>query len=131
RAEWSVEAQPSEQEIVEYLRAHPVDAEGWEAEEADLGPESEAGDVEGALASATFRLEQTYTAAYLAHVPLETRGAVAEWDADRLTVWTGSQRPFGVREEVAEALGIDEADVRVIVPATGGGFGGKHSGEAA
>jgi nicotinate dehydrogenase subunit B len=63
-------------------------------------------------------------------VPLETRVAVARWDLERLTVWTGTQVPFGVRAEVAERLGISEELVRVIVPPTGGAFGGKHSVEA-
>ena len=49
-----------------------------------------------------------YTIAYIAHVPLEPRAAVAEWDGDKLTVWTGTQRPFGVRSELAQAFGIPE-----------------------
>ena len=59
------------------------------------------GDVARALASAEHRLERTYTIAYIAHVPMETRAAVARWTRDaqgeKLTVWTGTQRPFGVR----------------------------------
>src|SRR5262249_1106166 len=50
---------------------------------------------------------------------------------DRVTVWTGTQRPFGVRKELAEALHVPEDDVRVIVPDTGAGYGGKHTGDAA
>ena len=42
-----------------------------------------------------------YTVAYIAHTPLEPRAAVAEWSGDQLTVWTGTQRPFGVRGELA------------------------------
>jgi nicotinate dehydrogenase subunit B len=76
-------------------------------------------------------LERTYTVAYIAHCPLEPRAAVAEWNGDRLTVWTGSQRPFGVREELAQAFHIPEDKVRVIVPDTGSAYGGKHTGEAA
>ena len=55
---------------------------------------------------------------------------MAEWDGGRLTVWTGNNVPFAVRAQLAGALGLDEADVRVIVPPTGGGFGGKHGDEA-
>ncbi|HEV2973347.1 MAG TPA: molybdopterin cofactor-binding domain-containing protein, partial [Pirellulales bacterium] len=47
------------------------------------------------------------------------------------TVWTSSQNPFGVRSELARAFSLAEDKVRVIVPDFGGGFGGKHSGEAA
>jgi isoquinoline 1-oxidoreductase len=72
-----------------------------------------------------------YTIAYIAHVPLEPRAALAQWDGDKLTVWTGSQRPFGVRSELAQAFGVGEEQVRVIVPDTGSGYGGKHNGDAA
>jgi isoquinoline 1-oxidoreductase len=76
-------------------------------------------------------LASTYTVAYIAHVPLEPRAAVAEWNGSKLTVWTGSQRPFGVRTEFAETFKLPEEDVRVIVPDTGSAYGGKHSGECA
>jgi nicotinate dehydrogenase subunit B len=72
-----------------------------------------------------------YTVAYIAHVPLEPRSALAEWKDDALTVWTGSQRPFGVRSELAQHFSLPEEKVRVIVPDTGSGYGGKHNGEAA
>ncbi len=72
-----------------------------------------------------------YTIAYIAHVPLEPRAALAEWEGDKLTVWTGTQRPFGVRSELAQAFGIPEEKARVIVPDTGSGYGGKHNGDAA
>jgi len=77
------------------------------------------------------QLDATYNVAYIAHTPLEPRAAVAHWEGDRLTLWTGSQRPFGVRSEVAQAFGMPEEKVRVIVPATGSGYGGKHTGECA
>jgi isoquinoline 1-oxidoreductase len=84
------------------------------------------------LASAAQVLKQTYTVAYAQHAPLEPRAACAAWDpGGSLTVWTGTQNPFGVRGELARAFGLDDAKVRVIVPDFGGGFGGKHTGEAA
>ncbi len=81
--------------------------------------------------AAAHRLEATYTVAYIAHAPLEPRAAVAEWEDGKLTVWTGTQRPFGVRDELAEAFHLAEENVRVIVPDTGSAYGGKHTGEAA
>ena len=75
--------------------------------------------------------EASYRIPYIAHVPLEPRAAVAEWQDGKLTVWTGTQRPFGVRTELAEAFRIPEDRVRVIVPDMGSGYGGKHTGEAA
>src|SRR5262249_32803052 len=77
------------------------------------------------------KLEATYTIAYIAHAPLEPRAAVAQWKDGKLTVWTGTQRPFGVRSELARAFGMPQDRVRVIVPDTGSGYGGKHTGEAA
>lgn len=76
-------------------------------------------------------LRATYTCPYIAHVPLEPRAALAEWDGHKLTVHTGTQRPFGVRDDVATAVGLPPSQVRVIVPDTGSGYGGKHTGDAA
>lgn len=89
------------------------------------------GSVEQAMAAAVHRLKAEYRVAYVQHAPMETRAAVAEWAGDRLTVWTGTSNPFGVRQQLAEAFGIPQAGVHVIVPDTGGGFGGKHTAEAA
>jgi isoquinoline 1-oxidoreductase len=77
-------------------------------------------------------LRATYDVAYVQHVPMEPRAAVAEFGSDgKLTVWTATQNPFRVRGEVAQALRMNQADVRLIVPDFGGGFGGKHTGETA
>ena len=46
-------------------------------------------------------------------------------------MWTGTQRPFGVRAELAEELGISEDRVRVVAPTAGSAFGGKHRGDVA
>ena len=89
------------------------------------------GSIKAGLAAADVRLEQQYTIAYIAHAPLEPRAAVAHWENGKLTVWTGTQRPFGVRGELAGAFRLDDGAVRVIVPDTGAGYGGKHTGEAA
>jgi CO/xanthine dehydrogenase Mo-binding subunit/aerobic-type carbon monoxide dehydrogenase small subunit (CoxS/CutS family) len=126
RARWETQPMPSESELFEHLRSHPVEVEGWGGAVA-----MEAGDVESELVAAPLRLASTYTTAYIAHVPLETRVVLAQWDAERLTIWTGTQQPFNVRREVAEALGLEERRVRVVVPDTGGGFGGKHTAETA
>jgi len=126
KADWSAAPRISEDGLVEYLRSHPTEGEGWET-----ASRHESGDVGAALASAPIRVDATYTTAYIAHAPLETRVVLAEWDGGRLTVWTGTQQPFFVRQHLAEAFGIPEGQVRVIVPDTGGGFGGKQTGDAA
>ncbi len=125
KADWRLEPQPSEGNLEAYLRSHPISGEGWEQ-----ALHREAGNVDKACDTADVRLEATYTTAYIAHVPLETRVALAEWDQERLTVWTGTQVPFFTRRELAAAFGIPEARVRVVVPDSGGGFGGKAAGDA-
>jgi nicotinate dehydrogenase subunit B len=87
--------------------------------------------LEAALQAADHRLDATYTIAYIAHAPLEPRAAVAQWADGKLTVWTGTQQPFRVQGELAQAFGLAANRVRVIVPDTGSGYGGKHTGEAA
>lgn len=120
KASWaSKPGQPSSATIFEYLKRH--------AQKPAPRPAA----LEQALAAADRRLERTYTVQFIAHVPLEPRAAVAEWNGDRLTVWVGTQRPFGVREELAQAFRIPAAQVRVIVPDFGSGYGGKHTGEVA
>ena len=76
-------------------------------------------------------LAESYHVAYIQHAPMEPRAAVAEWSGDRLTVWAGCDGPFRAQQELAEALGVPRDRVRVIVPDMGGGFGGKHTAEAA
>jgi isoquinoline 1-oxidoreductase len=85
----------------------------------------EAGDLDEGFRAASGVLEATYFVPYVSNAPMEPRAAVAAWDGDRLTVWAGTQRPFGIRTELAERFGIDEHDVRVIAPEIGGGFGSK------
>jgi isoquinoline 1-oxidoreductase len=125
-AQWEPAETVAEADLESYLREHPRATEGWGGAYAH-----DVGDVNAELSVAAVRLAQTYTAPYLAHAPLETRVAVAEWDDARLTVWTGTQQPFGVRRSLAEALGLDQQQVRVVVPSTGAGFGGKHEPDLA
>ncbi len=61
----------------------------------------------------------------MAVAPMETNCAAASMDGDRLTFWAPTQMPHLLRDALAAALGMDRADVRVITPKVGGGFGGK------
>ncbi len=124
RAQWKEVPQVSSRDIFSYLKNNA------EAKSDDRHRQQK-GSVDAALAGAAHRLDATYTVAYIAHAPLEPRAALAEWSGEKLTVWTGSQRPFGVRGELADTLRIPESNVRVIVPDTGSAYGGKHTGDAA
>src|SRR4029079_6216838 len=85
----------------------------------------EAGSLDEGFGAASGVLEATYFVPYVSSAPMEPRAAVATWAGDRLTVWAGTQRPFGIRQELAQRFGIDELLVRVIAPEIGGGFGSK------
>ena len=127
QVEWKSDPQPSSKELFDYLKKNAVAGEDPTGD----GDRFDTGSVDQALAAADHRLQQTYTVSYIAHVPLEPRAALAKWDGDNLTVWTGTQRPFGVRGQLAEAFRIPEDRVRVLMPDTGSGYGGKHTGETA
>lgn len=117
-AKWEAAPHPSSKDVYDYLR-----------ERVSGGvPKNE---FTAELDAAKHKLRATYHTAYVQHAPMETRVAVAEWQDGKLTVWTGTQNPFGYRSELARAFRVDEEKVRVIVPDTGGGFGGKHTGETA
>jgi isoquinoline 1-oxidoreductase len=124
-ATWNVPAQPSNQGLFELLK------QTSKTQQDDDGPERVSGSVSQAMATAPIKLHQQYTVQYIAHAPLEPRAAVAEWQNGKLTVWTGTQRPFGVRDELMAAFHIPVEQVRVIQPDMGSGYGGKHTGEAA
>jgi CO/xanthine dehydrogenase Mo-binding subunit len=126
KAQWKETPQPSSAELFDYLKAHTTQSgEGWDR------PSESAGLVEQGLAAAAHRIEATYTVAYIAHAPLEPRAAVAEWNGGKVTVSTGTQRPFGVRDELVQAFHLSASQVHVLMPDMGSGYGGKHTGEVA
>ncbi len=87
----------------------------------------EFGDVERAFAQADHVREDLFFYDGSTHAPLEPHSALAWWDggAKKLTIWTSHQAPHYLHRGLAKALGLDEHQVRVVVPAVGGGFGGK------
>ena len=115
-------AQPSNKELAGYLKKRARGGGGADAEESGSPKEA------AAKGGKTFRA--AYETAYIQHTAMETRSTVAEWDKGKLTVWMGSQGPFGARSQLAREFGIGEDQVRVIVPDSGGGFGGKNSNDS-
>jgi nicotinate dehydrogenase subunit B len=124
RVRWKEVPQISSREIFSYLKQNA-------AAKSDDRFRQQKGSVEVALLSAAHRVDATYTVAYIAHAPLEPRAAVAQWAEGKLTVWTGTQRPFANRDELADLFHLPESSVRVIVPDTGSAYGGKHTSDAA
>ncbi len=85
---------------------------------------------EGEKLAATI-VEETYLNSYVAHAPMETHSATATIENDKVTVWAGTQTPFSVKQQVAQALRLAPENVRVITPYVGGGFGGKSASRQA
>jgi len=84
------------------------------------------GKVDEALGAAHLVLESTYDYPGSTHVPLESHAALARLEADgKLTLWSSTQNPHYVHRDVAKALGLRDADIRLIKPAVGAGYGGK------
>jgi nicotinate dehydrogenase subunit B len=124
RVAWKEIPQTSSKELFSYLKQNAKP-------NGDDRSRHQKGSIEAGLSTAAHRLDATYTVEFIAHAPLEPRAAVAEWSEGKLTVWTGSQRPFAVRDELASVFHVPEKSVRVIVPDTGSAYGGKHTGDAA
>ena len=86
---------------------------------------------EGSLAAgfnqADHVLESRYFVPYVSNSAMEPSAAVASWDGDKLTLWSGDRSPFGVRDELALAFGIGVDQVHVITIDIGGSFGTKAS----
>ena len=117
-ANWELSPHPASKDLFDYLKQHVQD-------------HPPANPFTDELAKAKHVLRQSYHVAYVQHAPLEPRAAVAEWKDGKLTVWTGTQNPFGYRSDLMRAFHLADDQVRVVVPDFGGGFGGKHTGEAA
>jgi xanthine dehydrogenase YagR molybdenum-binding subunit len=88
-------------------------------------PDSSRGDPAGAFASAPVQHQATYTTPLEHHNAMEPHATIAAWDGDHLTVWTSTQGISGAQATLAGLLGIDPANVRVLCPFVGGGFGSK------
>jgi isoquinoline 1-oxidoreductase beta subunit len=81
------------------------------------------GDVEKGLAGAVKTVEAAYEYPFLAHAPMEPPNATAIFKDGKLEMWAGTQQPGGVVQTLAQALGIQPADVTIHLPRMGGSFG--------
>jgi len=83
------------------------------------------GDVEEGFRASDFVFEDSFSFPSAQHYPMEPHVCVAQFDGESLTVWTSTQSPFPVRQELARVFGLPLSAVRVIVPYVGGGYGAK------
>ena len=113
----------------------PLIHEGWESYEGDeqLGRQGNLlgfssvvkGDADAAMAAADVVVKSRYVTDASQGVPIEPRAVLAQWQGERVTVWSSTQVPYAARSGVAHVLQIPESHVRVVVPLLGGGFGSK------
>jgi CO/xanthine dehydrogenase Mo-binding subunit len=112
----------------------------WEVREPLLDPDEavrrgqlvggpsryERGDVDRALAEADVVVEAEYRTQTVLHNSMETHQSICEWRGDSLDVYISTQSIWGVRDEIAGALGLAPDKVRVVCEFMGGGFGSKN-----
>ncbi len=94
-------------------------------EENDTPPTTKTGDFASAFARAPVQLDATYTTPDQSHMMMEPHATTAAWKGDKLTVWTSNQMVDWSVGDLARTLGIAKANVRLVTPFIGGGFGGK------
>jgi nicotinate dehydrogenase subunit B len=101
-----------------------------EGPSADVPMRSDPG-VDQALTRAAHRLGQTYVLPSIANAPIGPSAAVADVRPDGATMYVGTHRPFGVREQVAKTVGLPEGKVRVLPQITSGSYGRNSHPDAA
>jgi len=102
----------------------PVLHDGWGSNVA-VRFEVRKGDAAAALDRADLVIRERFEVQRQAGLPLETRGALAEWDGATLTLWSSTQNAHPLRRAMSRVAGLDPEEVRVIAPDVGGGFGVK------
>ncbi|HXV34314.1 MAG TPA: xanthine dehydrogenase family protein molybdopterin-binding subunit [Gaiellaceae bacterium] len=113
----------------------PLVHPGWESYEGDeeLGRHGNVlgystivkGDAEAAMAEAEVVVSGRYVTDASQGAPIEPRALLAQWQGDRVTVWSSTQVPYAARAGVARVLQVPQSHVRIVVPLLGGGFGSK------
>lgn len=91
----------------------------------DFPADVEQGDPDAALAAAPIVVDAVYSTPAEHNNPMEPHATVAAWDGDGLTLHDSNQGASAVRDTIAALFGMPPANVRVISPHVGGGFGSK------
>ncbi len=86
----------------------------------------ERGDATRAFDASDVIIQETFESHLQWHAAIETIGSLTQPHAGgQMTIWMNTQTLFMARGRIAGVLGVSEADIRVIAPYVGGGFGGK------
>jgi xanthine dehydrogenase YagR molybdenum-binding subunit len=91
----------------------------------DAPSENRTGKFEQAFSQAPIKLDEHYTTPDQSHAMMEPHASIADWNGDKLTVWTSNQMIDWGRTDLATTLGIPKENVRFVSPYVGGGFGSK------
>ncbi|MBN8826834.1 MULTISPECIES: xanthine dehydrogenase family protein molybdopterin-binding subunit [unclassified Spirosoma] len=83
------------------------------------------GDVQAALGQATYKVEEVYETPIEHHHPMEPHAAIAEWNGDKVTLYSSAQIVNGAQSAAAATLNLQPNQVRIVSPYIGGGFGSK------
>jgi xanthine dehydrogenase YagR molybdenum-binding subunit len=86
----------------------------------------ERGDFQRGVADGDAVVEAEYRTQVVLHNSMETHQSVCHWEDDGITVYTSTQYIWGIRDSVADHLGLPPDKVRVVCHAMGGGFGAKN-----
>ncbi|MCX7567098.1 xanthine dehydrogenase family protein molybdopterin-binding subunit [Sulfitobacter sp. F26169L] len=108
-------------EIADADRA-PTDPRNYDSPEDE---QSSMGDLEKAMKEAAISIDQTYTTPSHNSAAMEPHASIAHWDGEKLTLRGSYQMLKYNRNELADALGVDPENVRIVAPYVGGGFGSK------
>ena len=104
---------------------YDLEAAWAEVKEDRSEPGSKVGDFDAAFTAAEVTLDQEYRTAAQSHAMMEPHATIADWQDDKLTLWTSTQMVAWHVASLAKTLQIDAAGIRVDSPYIGGGFGAK------
>lgn len=126
-AESFEEARHAAQALRVRYEERPAEVDPETASEVDRPKKSQLdqGDLERAMREAAASVDATYTTPAQSSAPMEPHASLASWEGDRLTLRGSYQMLKYNRAELADALGVPEANVRILSPYVGGGFGSK------
>ncbi len=85
----------------------------------------EIGNFDAAYATADVKVDAHYATPTQHHNPIELFTTTCVWSGPHLTVYEPSQNVYGIKNGIAQQLGIDASQVRVVSPLVGGAFGSK------
>ncbi len=89
------------------------------------------GDVQEGFSASDQVFEDRYTTAFVHNAQMEPRSCVAEWQGDKLTLYTPTQGISNCRSDTARDLGMPQEQVRIVCQYMGGGFGNKNQNQDA